>query len=839
MPEWFDTSPGRLYVVATLLPLLGCALLLLGGLARALCRPHRERGGAAGSLYWLLGGDRPLTTGAYLATALMGCATVLAVVGLVTFLGDVKKELKPAEMAARWSGRVDWIRVGNTDPGTPAEWDRSDSARLVRDGSDAAPPVPQAGRALELGYRIDHLTALMVAMVAVIGTLIFVFSLGYMRDETKPTVEDHEVDHQTPGSHHYARRGRYGRFFAYLSLFAFSMLNLLIADNLFQVFVSWELVGVCSFFLIGFYYERPSASRAAAKAFIVNRVGDAGFLVGIFVAWTSLGTLNIEELTRRVRSPDRDSHGSLPLARQLVRANPDGVDKATGHPQYAVVPPGEGGSHLALFPLLWEDPTHFHGLGFKTPGGSRRHEKGDPEFVTPPEQRLFDFGAMPYWLFVVMGAGIFLGCVGKSAQVPLHTWLPDAMEGPTPVSALIHAATMVAAGVYLVGRCYVLFAPEVLLGVAYTGAVTLFVAATIALVQTDIKRVLAYSTCSQLGYMMLALGVGGWAAGLLHLLTHAFFKALLFLGSGSVIHGCHHEQDLRKMGGLLTKMRITGFTMLVGVLAIAGAPLFSGWYSKDQILSSALGYGLEHRQHMALFVLPLVTAAMTGFYMFRLWFLAFTGAPRDQHVHDHAHESPPVMTVPLVVLAVFSVGVAWGWPIWDADASALGRLLEAGRPAAWLTMFGVEAQAAHENHLTAGALALLAAVLGAGLAAAMYWRPKLSPAAVRARAGGVYPFLLNKWYFDEAYDAALVKPAVGLAFASAAADKRPTDGETDAVPPRRYDVFTLDGLITTAGQLVGAAGSSLRRVQTGRLRGYVLVLALTVVGLLGMLLSLT
>ncbi len=834
MPEWFATTPGRLYAVATLLPLLGCALLLLAGLARNLCRPLRASGGRAGSLYWLLGGDKPLATGAYLATALMGLAAVLAVVGLVTFLGDVQRGLKPDELAARWSERTDWIRVGNTDPATPAEWDKSDSARLVRDESSAAPPVPRGGRALELGYRIDHLTALMVAMVTVIGTLILVFSLGYMRDETKGTVEDHEVDHQTPGAHHFARRGRYGRFFAYLSLFAFSMLNLLVADNLFQVFVSWELVGVCSFFLIGFYYERPSASRAAAKAFIVNRVGDAGFLVGIFVAWTSLGTLNIDELARRLRSPDRDTHGSLELAGQLVRVNPGKPDEK-GNPTYELPAKGETGTHLALYPALWEDPTHFHGLGYA--------RTNDREFTAPARQNYFDFGAMPYWLFVVMGIGIFLGCVGKSAQVPLHTWLPDAMEGPTPVSALIHAATMVAAGVYLVGRCYPLFAPEVLLGVAYTGAVTLFVAATTALVQTDIKRVLAYSTCSQLGYMMLALGVGGWAAGLLHLLTHAFFKALLFLGSGSVIHGCHHEQDLRKMGGLLAKMRVTGFTMLVGVLAIAGTPLFSGWYSKDQILSSALGYGLVHREHMALFVLPLLTAAMTGFYMFRLWFLAFTGAPRDHHVHDHAHESPPVMTAPLVILALFSVGVAWGWPLWDADASALGHLLEAGQPAAVRVAFGPERLTAHDHHLVAGALALLAAAFGAGLAAAMYWRPKLDPAAVRAKAGPVYPFLLNKWYFDEAYDAALVRPTVGLAFASAAADKRPTDAPAPSgdaePPPRRYDLGTLDGLITTVGQLVGAAGRELRLVQTGRLRGYVLVLALTVAGLLGMLVGLS
>src|SRR4029079_15968651 len=222
---------------------------------------------------------------------------------------------------------------------------------------------------------------------------------------------------------------------------------------------------------------------------------------------------------------------------------------------------------------------------------------------------------IPWWIFVVIGIGLFLGCAGKSAQIPLQTWLPDAMEGPTPVSALIHAATMVAAGVYLVGRCYPLFAPDVLLVLAYVGMLTAFVSATIALVQTDIKRVLAYSTCSQLGFMMLALGVGGWVAGLLHLITHAFFKALLFLCSGSVIHGCHHEQDIRKMGGLWRVMPITAFTMLVGVLAISGTPLLSGWYSKDQILGAAMGYGLDHQQHIMLLVLPLVTTGLTAYYM--------------------------------------------------------------------------------------------------------------------------------------------------------------------------------------------------------------------------------
>lgn len=768
MLDWFEAAPGRLFAVAALLPLGAFALLLVAGAVKNLCRPAGRGDGRASSVYWLLGGDHPLKAGAYLATAALAISAALAVGGLVWFLHDADRtDLAPQQFHARWAERAEWVRVG-----PPA-------------GHHDA---PRPAAALELGYRIDHLSAVLFTMVTVVGTLIFVFSLGYMADEAGEKVEDHEVDRQTPRPGHFARRGRYGRFFLYLSLFAFSMLNLLIADNLFQVFVGWELVGVCSFFLVGFFYERPSAARAANKAFIVNRVGDAGFLVAIFIAWASLGTLNIEELTRRVRPDARAGH--------LARAD-------LGAPAPGALTPTDAAGDLLLYPAAGTDR---------------------------PEPN----GSMPYSLFVVLGLGLFLGCVGKSAQIPLHTWLPDAMEGPTPVSALIHAATMVAAGVYLVGRAFPLFAPEVLLVIAYTGAATLFVSATIALVQTDIKRVLAYSTCSQLGYMMLALGVGGWVAGLLHLITHAFFKALLFLCSGSVIHGCHHEQDLRKMGGLRGRMPVTAFTMLVGVLAIAGAPFFSGWYSKDQVLSAALGYGLAHKDHFLLFFVPLIGAGLTGFYMVRLWLLAFAGSPRDEHVHSHAHESPWVMTLPLVVLALFSIGVAWGWPLWDADASYLGHLLERAEPAAAVVPFGDERIEAHEHHLTAGGAALVAALVGAGLASLMYLRPVIDPAAIRERAGGLYAFLRRKWYFDEAYDAAVVRPTVGLAFAAAAADKRPTDGPAEA-PPRRFDLFTLDGLLTAVGQLADTAGRGLRTVQTGRLRGYVLALALTVVALLGML----
>lgn len=692
----FDLSahPGRIYVLATLLPLVPSAVILLVGLLRHLAGRHA-----------------PTTAGAYLSVACLMASAGMAGWGAMTYFGEVER-LPAAEVEARWGERFDWIRIGGAVADQPAA-------------------------VLPVGYRIDRLSALMFSMVTGIGSLIFLFALGYMKDETKAVVDDHAA--------HAHRRGRFDRFFLYLSLFAFSMLNLLVADNLFQVFVSWELVGVCSFFLIGFYYERKSAGTAANKAFLVNRVGDAGFLVGIAVAFAVFGTLNIADLNAKF---------------------------AHGHP----------------------------------------HE-------------------ISHTLWIVLGLGIFLGAVGKSAQVPLQTWLPDAMEGPTPVSALIHAATMVAAGVYLVGRCYPMFAPEVLLVIAYIGLVTLFISATTALVMTDIKRVLAYSTCSQLGYMMLALGVGGWTAGLLHLLTHAFFKALLFLCAGSVIHGLHHEQDLRRMGGLRRKMPVTAYTMLVGVLAISGVPLLSGWYSKDQILGSALGFGLANTSHFALFVIPLLTAALTAFYMFRLWFLAFGGEPRDKELYDHAHESPAVMTVPLMILAVFSVGVAWGWPLWDAEASALGKLLHAGQPHGHGLNFDKAHHLAEENHLLAGGLALAAAAVGIGYAWVRYGKQAPTPGQLAEPTG----LLANRWYFDDVYDAVFVNRTVDAARLSANVDRANVD---PASRDRQGAGLTLDGLMNSAATLAARGGDALRAVQTGRIRVYVLALALTTIGLLGMLFAL-
>ncbi len=539
------------------------------------------------------------------------------------------------------------------------------------------------------------------------------------------------------------RRGRYGRFFLFLSLFCFSMLNLVLADNLFQAFLGWELVGICSYLLIGFHYERTNAANAANKAFIVNRVGDAGFVLGLLIIWTNLGTFNFEDLFARLRSPHQDNAGTVARGDQFVRVHKDGTTLTLD----------AAGSEIALTPR--QADKDFRSLGSTT-------EEGTERTSVQVTGQSTSYGSMPYWLLVTAGLGIFVGCVGKSAQFPLQVWLPDAMAGPTPVSALIHAATMVAAGVYMVGRCYPLFTSEVLLVIAYTGVITLFIGATTALVMTDIKKVLAWSTVSQLGYMMLALGVGGWAAGLFHLLTHAAFKALLFLGCGSVIHGCHHEQQLIKMGGLGRKMPITAATMLIGVLAIVGAPLFSGWYSKDAVLAAAFGFVTEHRHHALLFVLPLVTVSLTTFYMFRLWFLTFSGEPRDAHVHQIAQESPATMTIPLILLAILSVAAGWGWPVWDTEKSWLEQQLRHAQPACVAVDFAAVAHAAHAGHVLVMVLALGLVLIGLLFALLLYYYRTMDPGEATQQFPAVHALLAHKWYFDEIYRVVLAQPVLIL-----------------------------------------------------------------------------
>jgi NADH-quinone oxidoreductase subunit L len=838
--------PGWLYVVATLLPLASFVFLLLFGAVRNIARAYR-RTGLGGTVYGVLGGDTPPRIGPYVATAAIGLSCVLSIVGLVWFLSDFPVSLHEEEHDHDTAAHVAADHKDDHKDDHDSKDDKKDEKKDDHAGHDHSHGAkgqfwagalysiaeigmkkhdPRVGLKLEVGYYIDHLSAIMFVMVTFIATLIHIFSAGYMSEEMQTVVGDHSV-HAADGGH-YKRAGRYSRFFMYLSLFCFSMLNLILADNLFQIFVSWELVGICSFLLIGFYFERQSASNAANKAFIVNRVGDAGMIVGLLIVWAFLGTFNFQEIFQHVRGPVADSHGeAYPAAYHNTFVRGDGIDIDADGNNFVLR--ADGDKVLLI-------PAHNHSdvLGEK--------------MVVEPYLTGGKFSSMPYILLTVAGLGIFLGCVGKSAQFPLQVWLPDAMEGPTPVSALIHAATMVAAGVYLVGRVFPLFTPEARLVIAYTGAITLFVAATIAIVMQDIKKVLAYSTVSQLGYMMLALGIGGWVAGLLHLLTHAFFKALLFLGSGSVIYGCHHEQDMRKMGGLFPKMKITAITMLIGVLAIAGTPLFSGWYSKDAIIAQGLAFVTVHKEHMLLLILPLVTAGITCFYMFRMWFLTFMGKPKDQHVYDHATESPWLMTVPLILLAFLSVVVAWGLPPWNAEASYLGRVLEASQPAAVATDFGAVGRLLHDHsgwvHPVAGLIALGAALIGAVFAYLVYMRGALDPAETKEQFAFLYRLFERKWYFDELYSALLVRPALVVANWCRLADSKGIDGIVNGTAKVTlnvskwdglFDKNVIDGLVNVLARTIHGLGTRLRRAQTGQLRNYVVFLALAALAIFAVL----
>lgn len=645
---------------------------------------------------------------------------------------------------------------------------------------------------LAVGYYVDALTIVMVLMVTLVATLIHVYSLGYMHEELHAEVTDPEVRVGVPAEP-LRRPGRFARFFQYLSLFCFSMLGLVLANNLFMIFVFWELVGICSYLLIGFYLERPAAVRAASKAFIVNRVGDFGMLVGLAAWWGAAGTFHFAD----------GPHGP-------------GLFSRVAHCQVvAGVNAPQPASESSTF-----------NLGPRTEGPS------------PPK-------ALSYSLLVLGGLGLFCGCVGKSAQFPLHVWLPDAMEGPTPVSALIHAATMVAAGVYLVGRFYPALPPEVLFVVAVVGAISLLLAGLMALVATEIKRVLAFSTISQLGLMMFALGIGGWLAGLFHLLTHAFFKALLFLGAGSVIHAVG-TGDIRKMGGLARKIPWTAGTMLIGCLAIAGAGIppgigLSGFYSKDAILAQAYSLMTHLPSVGSVFLaLGLFGSALTAFYMFRLWYLVFWGSPRDPAVTEHVHESPAVMVLPLVVLSIFAIVVGWNLP---GTNWGISSALEQARPvglisARWWPWWSFPPEGhAHDPgiHLAASWLAFGAAALGFLVATVLYPTRFVD----NIRTGGLLRALRHlferRFFLDELYEILFVRPVLRLSGWVAQLDRRVIDRGaerlTAAVIALAHtqdvvDRILVDGCFNGLGRGVYLLGQKLRHVQTGLLRQYLLMLLL-------------
>ena len=564
---------------------------------------------------------------------------------------------------------------------------------------------------IKLGLTVDRLTAVMLLLVTIVSSLVHIYTIGYMHGE--------------PG---------YARFFAYIALFTFSMLMLVMANNLLQLFVFWEAVGLCSYLLIGHWYERPSACAAATKAFIVNRVGDFGFLLGLLLVWYNFGSLDYEQ----------------------------------------------------IFPHA-------------------------SDFATDAMNLLRPFGGtLEVSTVTVICLLLFTGAVGKSAQVPLHVWLPDAMEGPTPISALIHAATMVTAGVFMVARLAPLYnqSPTAMTVVALIGGATMLVGATIALTQNDIKRVVAYSTVSQLGYMMMACGLGAYAAGMYHLLTHGAFKALLFLGCGSVIVALHHEQDMRHMGGLKDKLPVTYWTFVVGSLALAGFPLTAGFFSKDDLLVSAWS---ARPLGQLLSLLGLLTALLTAFYSFRLVFVTFWGTSRyeshrDQHSAshhaEHIHEPSPTITVPLMILAVLSI--------------ATGYL---GIPGFLEPMFTEGAHVPSHHGPAAFGIMVVATLMGlVGIGGAYYvyvMNPGL-PDRLAQRWRAIYQGSLNKWYVDEAYDRTIVQPTVATA----------------ASLWSHVDVKIIDGAVNGVARAIALSGWLLRLIQSGQTQHYALGMALGAVVIL-------
>ena len=606
---------------------------------------------------------------------------------------------------------------------------------------------------VEASFYVDPLASVMILVITGIGSLIHIYSTSYMHEE---------------------RDSEFARYFSYLNLFAAFMLVLVLGASFPMMFVGWEGVGLCSYLLIGFWYKKTSANDAGKKAFIVNRIGDFAFILGMLLVFRQFRTLDFQEVAAAI----------------------------------SALPVEAGWGVLSVAALL-----------------------------------------------------LFIGATGKSAQLPLYTWLPDAMEGPTPVSALIHAATMVTAGVYMIGRNAVLFthAPETLQVVAVIGAATALFAGTIGIVQNDIKRVLAYSTVSQLGYMFLAMGVGAYGAGIFHLYTHAFFKALLFLGSGAVIHALHGEQDLRRMGGLKKDLPITYWTFLIGAIAIAGIPPLAGFFSKDEILWRTFASG-----HTILWVVGILTSLLTATYMFRLVFLAFHGtrhAPAAAHTPEHGHsaeaahhgplhDAPPAMALALIVLAVGSVAAGFVGvpaalggsnaiehylePSFEARAGAVSAPAPAGSAEAALPHGGegglplsevtaghpAQADAHHDagTELSLMGLSVALAFLGIGLAWHFFLRSPQSADRVASAVAPLYRLLQNKYYVDELYDAAIVRPVVAV---------------SRNVLWKVVDVEVIDGAVNGTGGVVETGAAWLRRLQTGSVRVYAASLMVGVVLVLG------
>ena len=737
-------SPALLLLLATLLPAI--SFLLLAFLGRRMGTP--------------LAG--------YVATAVIGFSFVLTIGAMILWYGN-----------GTYAGR-DW-GFSRGPINIPIRW-------LPIGSADRPGGIDQDSPGfLDLGIFVDSLTIAMFATVTFVALAVHLFSLGYMRADS-----------------------RYPRFFTYLALFCFAMLGLLLGGTLIQLFVFWEGIGICSYLLIGFWFEKDSAANAATKAFVVNRVGDVGFLIGMGILFYRLGNLTLPHLW-------------------ILLGN-----AGTGSP-------------IAL-----------------------------------PDGTVFSTG-----LLTVAGLGLFLGAMGKSAQFPLHVWLPDAMEGPTPVSALIHAATMVAAGVYLVARVFPVLTPDAKLFIAIVGVVTLTMAALIAVAQTDIKKVLAFSTISQLGYMMLAMGVGSWVGGLFHLITHAFFKALLFLAAGSVIHAAGHEQELSQFGGLARKIPVTAAAFLIGVLAISGVGFggigFSGYYSKDMILAHAGAFATLATEYghspayLLFFALPAVVTFITPFYMARVWMLTFWGKPRNPELHEAATETI-TMAGPLVVLAVLAIisgrllnvqemlqgsiaennvycrqtspsfaGFDTAWPATvpeeqgadlrdTAEVTAATPRTAAHNAPDAISLSPAQRAHVHGHGMVKRYLGFWAFSVGLVAAFALYLRgPALASHCLRVSLlRRVNAWLVARMYFDEMYFGIVVAPLCGAANLLALFDGRVIDGAVNAVAAAArtsgslaswVDRTLVDGAVRLVGTATADVGAAARASQTGRIRLYVAALA--------------
>ena len=701
-------------------------------------------------------GKRVLREQCHWPVALALAGSCLLSILLIFALQQGEKNHQHVYLARLWT----WAAVPAESPEQGA--DRGVSHPTVLNTQSSADESTASASAtpafhLDVVLRADSLTAIMLGMVTFISTLVVIYASGYM--------------HGDPG---------YWRFFAYVALFVFSMTMLVSVSNFVLLYVFWEAVGLCSYLLVGFWFEKPAAAAAGMKAFMVNRVGDFGFALGLFLLWTTFGTLDFND------------------------SKIETIPAANGHAAQTIV-------HV--------DP----------------HEVEDPQVPGTVEHGILGHWRLtreqPYGEGGVITAICLLllaGACGKSAQFPLHVWLPDAMEGPTPVSALIHAATMVTAGVYLVARCTPLFAasPDAQEVVSVMGGFTALFAALIALTQTDLKRILAYSTVSQLGYMFLALGTGsqtGVTSGMFHLFTHAFFKGLLFLGAGSVMHAMGGVIDIRQFGGLRRKMPITCWTFLFGCLALAGIFPFAGFWSKDSILAAVAEKAAESQGSIYgyLYYAGMLAAFCTAFYTFRAYFLTFHGEERiPKEAGHHAHESPASMTGPLFILAIGALGVGMYFQ-WTGDFlnpngflmhAPMLKVLEAG---------GAEAVEVGPSHLTVALISTVVALAGVGLAWLFYIaRPDLAEATARSmKSVGLYTLSHGKFFIDEIYAALIVRPLEALAGLLAL-----------------IDTYVVDGTVNAVGALPRAFGSLFRPLQDGMVQFYALVMALGVLALMGALL---